>query len=39
MKTVLDDLGAKNPKVRELKPENLIDTRFLRGLKDSGFIK
>jgi NitT/TauT family transport system substrate-binding protein len=39
MKTVLDDLGAKNPKVRELKPENLIDTRFLRELKDSGFIK
>lgn len=39
MKTVLDDLGSKNPKVRELKPENLIDTRFLHELKDSGFIK
>ena len=39
MKTVLDDLGAKNPKIRELKPEDLLDTRFLRNLKDSGAIK
>jgi NitT/TauT family transport system substrate-binding protein len=39
IKTVLDDLGTKNPKVRELRPEDLIDTRFLRELKDSGFIK
>ena len=39
MKTVLDDLGSKNPKIRELKPEDLLDTRFLRNLKDSGAIK
>ena len=39
MKTVLDDLGAKNPKIRELKPEDPLDTRFLRNLKDSGAIK
>jgi NitT/TauT family transport system substrate-binding protein len=39
MKTVLDDLGAKNPKIRELKPEDLLDTRFLRELKESGAIK
>jgi len=39
MKTVLDDLGEKNPKIRELKPEDLLDTRFLRNLKDSGAIK
>lgn len=39
MKTVLDDLGAKNPKIRELKPEDLLDTRFLRNLKDKGAIK
>ena len=39
IKTVLEDLGAKNPKVRELKPEDLIDTRFLRELRDTGFIK
>jgi len=39
MKTVLDDLGARNPKIRELKPEDLLDTRFLRNLKESGAIK
>lgn len=39
IKTVLDDLGAKNPKVRDIKPEDLIETRFLRELKESGFIK
>ncbi len=39
MKTVLDDLGSKNAKVRELRAEDLIDTRFLRELKDSGFVK
>jgi NitT/TauT family transport system substrate-binding protein len=39
IKTVLDDLGARNPKIRELKPEELIDTRFLKELKDSGFVK
>ena len=39
IKTVLEDLGAKNPKVRELKPEDLIETRFLRELRDTGFIK
>jgi NitT/TauT family transport system substrate-binding protein len=39
MKTVLDDLGSKNPKIGELKPEDLLDTRFLRNLKESGAIK
>jgi len=39
MKTVLDDLGTRNPKIRELKPEDLLDTRFLRNLKESGAIK
>ncbi len=33
VKTVLEDLAAKNPKVREIKPENLLETRFLRELK------
>ena len=39
MRTVLDDLGARNPKIREIKPEDLLDTRFLRDLKASGAIK
>jgi ABC-type nitrate/sulfonate/bicarbonate transport system substrate-binding protein len=33
VKTVLEDLGTKNPKVREIKPEDLLETRFLRELK------
>jgi NitT/TauT family transport system substrate-binding protein len=39
LKTVLDDLGAKNPKVREIKPQDLLEPRFLRELKATGFIK
>ncbi len=33
LRTVLEDLGAKNPKVREIKPEDLMDASFLRALK------
>lgn len=39
MQTVLDQLGARNPRVRDIKPEDLIDTRFLRELKEKGFTK
>jgi NitT/TauT family transport system substrate-binding protein len=36
VKTVLEDLAAKNPKVREIKPADLLETRFLRELKERG---
>jgi ABC-type nitrate/sulfonate/bicarbonate transport system substrate-binding protein len=36
VKTVLEDLATKNSKVREIKPEDLLDTRFLRDLKEGG---
>ena len=39
VKTVLEDLATKNPKVREIKPEELLETRFLRELKESGSIR
>jgi NitT/TauT family transport system substrate-binding protein len=39
VKTVLEDLGSKNPKVREIKPEELLETRFLRDLKQSGSVR
>lgn len=39
VKTVLEDLGSKNPKVREIKPEDLLETRFLRDLKQSGLVR
>jgi NitT/TauT family transport system substrate-binding protein len=35
VKTVLEDLAAKNPKVREIRPERLLETRFLRELKEN----
>ena len=39
VKTVLEDLATKNPKVREIKAEDLLETRFLRELKESGSIR
>ena len=39
VKTVLEDLATRNPKVREIKPEELLDPRFLRELKESGSIR
>ena len=39
MKTVLEDMAIRNPKVREIKPENLLETRFLRELKENGTIR
>ena len=39
MKTVLEDMATRNPKVREIKPENLLETRFLRELKENGTIR
>jgi NitT/TauT family transport system substrate-binding protein len=36
VRTVLEDLATKNPKVREIRPEDLLETRFLRELKESG---
>lgn len=39
VRMVLDDLETKNPKVREIEPEELLETRFLRELKESGSIR
>jgi NitT/TauT family transport system substrate-binding protein len=39
VKTVLEDLATKNPKVGEIKAEDLLETRFLRELKESGFVR
>ncbi len=36
IKTVLDQLSARNPRVREVRPEDLIETRFLRDLTVKG---
>jgi NitT/TauT family transport system substrate-binding protein len=39
VRTVLEDLGTRNPKVREIKAEDLLETRFLREVKDRGAVK
>ena len=39
IKTVLEDLAVRNPKVREIKSEDLLETRFLRELKESGAMR
>jgi NitT/TauT family transport system substrate-binding protein len=38
LKTVLGTLGEKDPKARAIKPEELVDLRFIRELDQSGFI-
>jgi ABC-type nitrate/sulfonate/bicarbonate transport system substrate-binding protein len=38
IKTVLNTLGQKDPKARSIKPEDLVDLRFIRELDQSGFI-
>jgi NitT/TauT family transport system substrate-binding protein len=39
VKTLLDDLGTRNAKVRGIKPDDLVENRFLRELKETGFVK
>jgi NitT/TauT family transport system substrate-binding protein len=38
LKTVLTTLGEKDPKARAIKPEVLVDLRFIKELDQSGFI-
>jgi NitT/TauT family transport system substrate-binding protein len=33
LKTLLEDVGSQNPKLKEINPQNLIDTRFLSEIK------
>lgn len=39
VKTILDDLGAKDAKAKDANPADFIDAHFVRELEDSGFIK
>ncbi len=38
LKTVLDYLAEKEPKAKTIKPEELVDSRFIRELDQNGFI-
>lgn len=38
VKTVLDDIGEKNPKARTANPKEFVDARWVKELDDSGYI-
>ncbi len=35
---ILDEIGEKNPKARSVKPETVVDARFVKELDESGAI-
>ncbi len=39
MQNVLDVVGATNAKAKALKPEDLVDSRYVKQLDDEGFFK
>ncbi len=39
IRTVLNTLADKEPKVKTIKPEDLVDMRFIKELDQSGFIQ
>ena len=38
IKTVLDYLAERDPKAKAIKPEELVDIRFIKELDQNGFI-
>lgn len=38
LKTILDQLGQKEPKARAARPQDFVDTRFVEELDQGGFI-
>jgi len=38
LKTVLEDIGERDPRAKSAKPEQVIDFTFIRELEQSGFI-
>ncbi len=38
IKMILDTLAVKDPKAKAAKPEDFVDTRFIKELDESGFI-
>jgi hypothetical protein len=39
VKTLLDDIAAKNPKAAAAKPRDFVDMSFVEEVERSGFIK
>jgi hypothetical protein len=38
LKTILDQLGEKDPKARAAKPQDFVDNRFVEEFDKNGFI-
>jgi hypothetical protein len=38
MQTVLDEIARSNPKAAAIKPEQLVDSRYIKELQATGFI-
>ena len=38
LKTVIDDIAERDPRAKNVKPEQFIDATFIRELDQSGFI-
>jgi hypothetical protein len=39
LRFVLDQVAIREPKAKNFAPETFMDTRFVKQLEDSGFIK
>lgn len=39
IRLVLDEIGSRSPKAREIAPESLVDLSYLKEIDSSGFIK
>src|SRR3989338_2671524 len=39
IRLVLDEIGARSPKAREIAPDSLVDLSYLKEIDSSGFIK
>jgi hypothetical protein len=39
LQSVIDEVAARKPEARKLKPADLIDGRFVKELEESGFVK
>ena len=39
VRTILEDLAARHPKARSAKPEDFIESRFVKELDDTGLIR
>ncbi|MCL5958946.1 MAG: ABC transporter substrate-binding protein [Chloroflexi bacterium] len=39
IKTIIEEMSEQNPKAKDVKPESVVDLRFMKELDESGFIK